>query len=309
MEYLTASEIAAKWNVSEQLVRRHCRENRIPDAYQEFGTWYIPADAEKPARKQKEVKPTPLLLKKILKQCDGKQYRGFYEYLQINMVYSSGRMASNRLTRNQVEVLYKKDRIFTTSEDIKVNDIVEARNHFLCVDTILTNAMKPLTQTFINHLQAQLLSDSCKHRRHAPTPVGYRKTPASKKFGKTTPPAKISAAMADLIEKYEAKKSVDLEDILDFHVKFERIRPYEDCNGRIGRLIMLKECLRHGITPFIIDDKRRTGYLDGIRCWDDDPDVLMDVCIEAQLRFEAQIALQGLLECQDRFKRIATKNK
>lgn len=122
MEYLTASEIAAKWNVSEQLVRRHCRENRIPDAYQEFGTWYIPADAEKPARKPKEVKPTPLLLQKIIKQRDGKQYRGFYEYLQINMVYSSGRMASNRLTRNQVEVLYKKDRIFTTSEDIKVND-------------------------------------------------------------------------------------------------------------------------------------------------------------------------------------------
>ena len=266
MEYLTASEIAAKWNVSEQLVRRHCRENRIPDTYQEFGTWYIPADAEKPARKQKEVKPTPILLKKILKQRDGKQYRGFYEYLQINMVYSSGRMASNRLTRNQVEVLYKKDRIFTTSEDIKVNDIVEARNHFLCVDTILTNAMKPLTQTLINQLQAQLLSDSCKHRRHAPTPVGYRKTPASKKFGKTTSPAKISAAMADLIEKYETKKSVDLEDILDFHVKFERIRPYEDCNGRVGRLIMLKECLRHGIIPFIIDDKHRTGYLDGIRC-------------------------------------------
>ena len=301
MEYLTASEIAAKWNVSEQLVRRHCRENRIPDTYQEFGTWYIPADAEKPARKQKEVKPTPILLKKILKQRDGKQYRGFYEYLQINMVYSSGRMASNRLTRNQVEVLYKKDRIFTTSEDIKVNDIVEARNHFLCVDTILTNAMKPLTQTLINQLQAQLLSDSCKHRRHAPTPVGYRKTPASKKFGKTTSPAKISAAMADLIEKYETKKTVDLEDILDFHVKFERIRPYEDCNGRVGRLIMLKECLRHGIIPFIIDDKHRTGYLDGIRCWDDDPDVLIDVCIEAQLRFEAQIALQGLLECQSRY--------
>lgn len=107
--------------------------------------------------------------------------------------------------------------------------------------------------------------------------------------------------MADLIEQYESKKSVDLEDILDFHVKFERIRPYEDCNGRVGRLIMLKECLRHGIIPFIIDDKRRTGYLDGIRCWDDDPDVLMDVCIEAQLRFEAQIALQGLLECQSRY--------
>jgi len=145
--------------------------------------------------------------------------------------------------------------------------------------------MKPLTQTLINQLQVQLLSDICKHRRHASTPIGYRKTSASKKFGKTTPPTKISAAMADLIEQYESKKSVDLEDILDFHVKFERIRPYEDCNGRVGRLIMLKECLRHGIIPFIIDDKRRTDYLDGIRCWDDDPDILMDVCIEAQLPY------------------------
>lgn len=312
MSYISAKEAAQKWGISERMVYKYCTQNRIPEAYQDYGIWFIPEDAAKPSRIKKDTVNTPQippLLKNLIKQRDGKQYRGFYEYLQINMVYSSGRMASNRLTRNQVEVLYKKDRIFTTSEDIKVNDIVEARNHFLCVDTILTNATKPLTQTFINQLQAQLLSDNCKHRRHAPTPVGYRKTPASKKFGKTTPPAKISLAMADLIEKYEAKKSVDLEDILDFHAKFERIRPYEDCNGRIGRLIMLKECLRYSIIPFIIDDKRRTGYLDGIRCWDEDPDILMDVCIEAQLRFEAQTALQGLLECQDRFKRIATKNK
>ena len=153
MEYITAKEASEKWGVTERMVRVYCSQGRISDAYSEFDTWYIPADAEKPARKPKEVKPTPLLLQKIIKQRDGKQYRGFYEYLQINMVYSSGRMASNRLTRNQIEVLYKKDRIFTTSEDIKVNDIVEARNHFLCVDTILTNAMKPLTQTFINQLR------------------------------------------------------------------------------------------------------------------------------------------------------------
>jgi len=176
-------------------------------------------------------------------------------------------------------------------------------------DTILTNAMKPLTQTFINQLQAELLSDNCKHKRHDPTPVGHRKTAVSKKFGKTTPPSKISAAMASLIEKYETKDSVEFEDILDFHVQFERIRPYEDCNGRIGRLIMLKECLRHDVTPFVIDDKRRTGYLDGIRFWDDDPDVLMDVCIEAQLRFEAQTALQGLMESHARLTRMMEKNK
>jgi len=309
MKFITAKEAAEKWGVTERMVRNYCSHERIPHAYLEFETWYIPEDAEKPARKQKEVKPVPPLLRKLLKQRDGKQYRGFYEYLQINMVYSNGRMASNRLTRNQIEMLYKKDKILTNGEPIKVNDIVEARNHFLCVDTILTNAMKPLTQTFINQLQAELLSDNCKHKRHDPTPVGHRKTAVSKKFGKTTPPSKISAAMASLIEKYETKDSVEFEDILDFHVQFERIRPYEDCNGRIGRLIMLKECLRHDVTPFVIDDKRRTGYLDGIRFWDDDPDVLMDVCIEAQLRFEAQTALQGLMESHARLTRMMEKNK
>lgn len=115
MNYISPKEAAQKWGVSERMVCRYCIQGRIDDAYQEYGIWYIPEDAEKPARKEKEVKPAPLLLQKIIKQRDGKQYRGFYEYLQINMVYSSGRMASNRLTRNQVEVLYKKDRIFTTS--------------------------------------------------------------------------------------------------------------------------------------------------------------------------------------------------
>ena len=113
--------------------------------------------------------------------------------------------------------------------------------------------------------------------------------------------------MATLIEKYESKKSVGLKDILDFHVKFESIRPFEDCNGRVGRLLMLKECLRHDITPFIIDDKHRTNYLEGIRCWNDNPNILMDVCIEAQLRFDAQIALQGLLECQSKYQRKRRK--
>lgn len=306
---ITVAEAAENWGISEGIVRRYCRDERIPGVYQEFETWYIPENAAKPIRKKKEASQLPNLLKTLIKQRDGRMYRGLYEYLQINMVYSNGRMASNRLTRDQIEVLYKTDRIFANKESIKVNDIIEARNHFLCVDMILSNTMKPLTQTFIQQLQSTLLSESCRHKLHAPISAGYRKAATTPKFGKTTPPAEISAAINQLFKEYESQKDIGFNEILDLHVRFERIRPFEDCNGRVGRLIILKECLRHGITPFIIDDKRRAGYLDGIRCWNEDPDILMDVCIEAQLRFEAQIALQGLLECQDRFKRIATKNK
>ena len=295
---MTVQEAAEKWSVSERLVRRYCAQERIPGLLQFDGVWQIPEDAQKPTQKKKETPQLPELLKALIKQREGRMYRGLYEYLQINMVYSNGRMASNRLTREQIEVLYKTDRIYTNKESIKANDIIEARNHFLCVDMIFSNAMKPLTQGLIYQLQSTMLSENCCHKRHTPISFGYRKSTTTSKFGKTTPPTEIPRAVNQLFKEYEAQRDIGFHEILDLHVRFEQIRPFEDCNGRIGRLLMLKECLRHGITPFIIDDKRRAGYLDGIRQWDKDRSILMDVCMEAQMRFEAQVALQGLLECQ-----------
>ena len=296
MKYMTVQEAAAKWEVSERLVRRYCGQDRIPGLMQEDGVWMIPAQALKPEQKKKEASRLPRLLKTLIKQRDTGRYSGLYDYLQINMVYSSSRMSSNRLTRSQVEMLYHADKILTNGEAIKVNDIIEVRNHFLCVDLILTEAMKPLTQTLVNQLQARLLSEGCRHKRHAAMPLGYRRTAAPDKYGKTPPPEEISGALNRLFREYEAKKEIGFHEILDLHVKFEQIRPFEDCNGRIGRLLMLKECLRHEVMPFILDDKRRGGYLEGIRSWPAERGVLMDVCMEAQMRFEAQLALQGLLE-------------
>ena len=144
------------------------------------------------------------------------------------MVYITGRIASNRLIRDQIEVLYKTDRIFTAKESIKVNDIMESRNHFLCVDMILSNTMKSLTQTFIQMLQSTLLSESYRHKHHAPITSGYRKTVTSPKFGKTTPPAEISAAINQLFKEHETQKDIGFQEILDLHVWFEHIRPFED---------------------------------------------------------------------------------
>ena len=117
----------------------------------------------------------------------------------------------------------------------------------------------------------------------------------------TVLPEEVADKMKNLLIEYNGKIEKTFEDILDFHVKFERIRPYEDCNGRVGRLIMLKECLRHGIVPFIIDDKRRHRYLEGLREWDDDPGILTEVVMEAQSRFDAQIQLQNLSEHRHNF--------
>ena len=299
MKFKTSSEMAEVWGISESIVRRYCREDRIENAYQKDSTWYIPANAKKLGRKIKEPAPQqlPKLLQILLKQRDTGRYSGLYDYLQINMAYSNDRMASNRLTRQQVEALYNSDKIFTVNETLKVNDIIETRNQFNCVDFILTEAMSPLTQSLIQKLHTMIYSDCCDHRRKPLPAGGYRKTVAPAKFGKTTPPAEINSALNTLFRKYEAQKEIGFHEILELHVRFERIRPFEDCNGRIGRLLMLKECLRRDVIPFVIDDKRRTGYLEGLRQWDEDRGILMDVCMEAQMRFEAQIALQGLLEC------------
>ena len=145
MKHIAAKQAATNWEISEQLVRRYCKEGRIENAYQESGVWYIPENAEKPTRKKKEEIPLPKLLLKLCKQRDSGKNKGLYDYLQINTAYSNNRMASNRLTRQQVEMLYKSDKIFTVNEAIKVNDIIEARNQFVCIDYVLSEAMHPLT--------------------------------------------------------------------------------------------------------------------------------------------------------------------
>lgn len=303
MKYVTAKEIANTWGISEQLVRRYCKDGRIENVHQKDGVWYIPGDAEKPSRKKKEELQVPILLQALYKQSVPGGYSGLYDYLQINMSYSNNRMASKRLTRQQVEELYKTDKVFTINEKLKLNDIIETRNHFNCVDYVLAEAMSPLAQSFIQKLHSMIYSDCCGHGRTPVLAGGYRKKMAESKYGKTTPPKEIHMELGNLLREYEKQTQIGAEEVLDFHVRFERIRPFEDCNGRVGRLLMLKECLRHDILPFIIDDKRRSGYLEGIRRWDENRGVLMDVCMEAQMRFEAQVVLQELLERHERQQR------
>ena len=297
MNYLSAKEVARRWGISERMVRYYCDSDRIKDAYQEDGVWYISEKSKKPERKQKELPQLPKFLRSLLRQRDSGRYKGLYDYIQINMAYSNSRLASNRLTRTQVEVLYQKDRIFTVNEPIKIRDILEIRNQFECVDLVLSEAMTPLSLTLVEKIHTIMLNGTCGHKRKAISANGYRKDAVSAKYGTTTPPDKIREELKNLFKEYESQKEIGFHEILDFHVSFEEIRPFEDYNGRIGRLLMLKECLRHEVIPFIIDDKRRNGYLEGIRQWHKDRSILMDVCMEAQMRFEDQIELQKLLKC------------
>ena len=307
MSMITVAEAAENWGISVQLVRRYCREKRIPEAVMYDGIWFIPDDAPHPDREESEPAAMPPLLRRLHRQRSS-GYADLYNYLQINMSYSSNRMSSNRLTRNHVEYLFKKGKILATNENMKLNDFIEVRNHFLCVDSVLAEAMKKLKPAMFLKWHSTLFSDTCGHK-FKPIKAGvYRTGGVPFKTGAKIPASEISTNLTAMCQEYEKLRTVTLQDILELHVQFENIHPFDDGNGRIGRLLMLKECLRHGITPFILDDKRRSAYLDGIRCWEKDPLPLMQVCMEAQSRFQAQIELEKLLEAQARILRRLQKS-
>ena len=304
MEYITVKEAAEKWNTSVQVVRRFCRQERIAGVVQQEGAWLIPKYAKKPGRAEPMEAGAailPALAQKLLRQKKKKSYHGLYDYVQINLTYSSCRMASNRLTRQQVETIFTKGKVSVSFEPMKVSDLVEVLNHCVCVDYILDHAQEPLTPKFIKDLHYQLVFGTVDDRRKRVAPGQYRSPKSSRKVPFMLPADQISSKLKALIAEYEALTEVERRDILRFHVRFERIFPFEDCNGRIGRLILFKECLRHDVMPFIIDDKRRARYLEGLREWEDDPGILTEVVMEAQSRIDAQIQLQNLSEHRHNF--------
>lgn len=203
--------------------------------------------------------------------------------------------------RQQVETIFTKGKVSVSFEPMKVSDLVEVLNHCVCVDYILDHTQEPLTPKFIKELHYQLVFGTVDDRRKRVAPGQYRSPKSSRRVPFMLPAEQISSKLKALIAEYEALTEVERRDILRFHVRFERIFPFEDCNGRIGRLILFKECLRHDVMPFIIDDKRRTRYLEGLREWDDDPGILTEVVMEAQSRFDAQIQLQNLSEDRHNF--------
>ena len=302
MDYLTTKEVSVLWNTTEQMVRRYCRDGRIPGAVQKEGAWFVPEGTARPTRKKQEAPTVPKLVKQLQRQRTKKIYHGLYDYIQINFCYSSNRLASNRLMLTQVEEVYKKGKVSTGFESIKVDDLIEAYNHFDCISHIIDTAANRISQSYIRKLHAMLSYGTMAERKLQFHPGEYRRDTCTIGKTKTTPPKNINSQMNALIAEYESLDKVELAQILDFHVRFERIHPFTDGNGRLGRLLMFKECLRHEITPFILDDKRRTEYLKGIREWDMDKSTLFTPCLEAQARFQAQIDLQKLQEYAQRYK-------
>jgi len=297
MQYLSTREMAEKWGVSMTLIKRLCNQGRIVGAVYKDGVWRIPEDAvrvERTVLEHTEELELPELAKKLQNQKKKRNFHGLYDYVVIDLTYSSSRMASCRLTRQQVETIFRKGKIRESFEPMKVSDVIEVLNHIHCVNYILDHVMEPLTQKFIRKLHEILMTGTVDAYRQQVRPGEYRTVTSRPRDRELLPVSRINSSLTELIRDYEHQTEIERNQILDFHVRFEEIFPFEDGNGRVGRLIMFKECLRHGTMPFIIDDKRRSRYLRGIKEWHDDRFEMIDVVMEAQDRFEAQIELQRL---------------
>ena len=297
MQYLSTREMAEKWGVSMTLIKRLCNQGRITGAVCNDGVWRIPEDAvrvERTVLEHTEEPELPELAKKLHNQKKKRNFHGLYDFVVIDLTYSSSRMASCRLTRQQVETIFRKGKIRESFEPLKVSDVIEVLNHIHCVNYILDHVMEPLTQKFIRKLHEILMTGTVDAYRQQVRPGEYRTATSRPRDRKLLPVSRINSSLTELIRNYEHQTEIERNQILDFHVRFEEIFPFEDGNGRVGRLIMFKECLRHGTMPFIIDDKRRSRYLRGIKEWHDDRFEMIDVVMEAQDRFEAQIELQRL---------------
>ncbi len=307
MKYMSVKEAAQEWAVSAAMVRRYCKDGKIPKAVLEEDGWKIPRGARKPhsqtANNRANMELSPLA-KNLISQKKKKNFHGLYDYVVIDFTYSSNRMASNRLTRRQVKCIFEKGKVGEMFEPMKVSDTIEALNHIRCVDFIIDNIRTPLTTKFVRQLHAKLTAGTVDEERERVTPGEYRNEKSKRKEKFIGPYRAVAGDLKRLLEEYECVSEVDKETVLGLHVALGRIFPFEDYNGRIARLLVFKECLRHYVVPFIIDDKRRGRYLEGLRKWEEDKSILMGVTQECQDRFESEVYNQHLAKLGLAFKPV-----
>ncbi|MBQ2272947.1 MAG: Fic family protein [Clostridia bacterium] len=288
MEYLSVAKTAEKWGLSERSVRNYCAHGRIADAKLIGKTWYVPKDAKKPERANKK-NGSPTLLQILRKQKAAKMTGGIYHKIQIDLTYNSNHMEGSRLTHDQTRYIFETNTIGLGNDVINVDDVIETANHFRCIDMVIDGAGATLSERFIKDLHFALKTGTGDSRKDWFAVGAYKKLPNEVGGKGTTLPENVSAEMQRLLTNYNELPSKTLEDLIAFHVALERIHPFQDGNGRIGRLILFKECLKHNIVPFIIEDDLKLFYYRGLSEWDREKGFLMDTCLTAQDRFQAYL--------------------
>ncbi|MBQ2593074.1 MAG: Fic family protein [Candidatus Riflebacteria bacterium] len=286
MEYISVEEAAIKWNVSERSVRNYCQKGRVEGAVLVGKTWKIPFDAQKPSRKKRLRKIPNSLLERLIIEKKNKLSGGIYHKLQIDLTYNSNHIEGSKLTHEQTRFIFETKTIGLENKTIKVDDIIETINHFRCIDFIIDKANYTLSESFIKQLHRMLKTGTTDSEKDWFALGEYKKLANIVGGQETTLPEVVPYEMKNLIKTYNLSKNKTLHDLIEFHYSFEKIHPFQDGNGRVGRLILFKECLKNNIVPFIIDESLKLFYYRGLREWKNQKGYLLDTCLTAQDRFK-----------------------
>lgn len=282
MDYISVADASKKWNVSDRMVRSYCSQGRIEGAVLVGKTWNIPADAQKPQR----ICADNGLLSTLKREKSVKLSGGIYHKTQIELTYNSNHIEGSTLTHDQTRYIFETNTIGVDNQVLNVDDVVETANHFRCVDYIIDNASKTITESMIKHLHLILKNGTSDSRQDWFNVGEYKKIPNEVGGIATCEPQNVKCEIARLLNEYNAIPNKSLDDILAFHVSFESIHPFQDGNGRVGRLLMFKECLANNIIPFVIDDEHKLFYYRGIKEWKNVKGYLRDTCLSCQDKYK-----------------------
>ena len=286
MEYISVSQFAEKYGISERTARNYCATGKIEGAFLTGKTWNIPPDASMPKRSKKKVSP---LLAVLREQKEAKMKGGIYQRIQIDMTYNSNHIEGSRLTKEQTRYIFETNTLGITTETTNIDDIMETVNHFRCIDYVIDHATDKITETHIKQLHLILKTNTSDSRKSWFAVGDFKRLANAVGEEETVQPKDVHSKMKSLLAEYNSKKKASFDDLLDFHVQFEHIHPFQDGNGRVGRLLLFWQCLQNAIVPFIITYDLRLFYYRGIQNWGKINGFLRDTCLTAQDNFKATL--------------------
>ena len=282
--YISVTRFAEKYGVSERTARNYCATGKIEGAFLTGKTWNIPADTVLPKKGKAKLSP---LLERLRQEKQGRLKGGIYHRTQIDLTYNSNHIEGCRLTKEQTRFIFETNTLGATSENTRIDDIMETVNHFRCIDYVIDHATDKVTEAHIKQLHRILKANTSDSQKDWFVVGDYKKLPNEVGEEKTVEPKSVHKHMAKLISDFNSKGTISLDDVIDFHVKFERIHPFQDGNGRVGRLLMLWQCLQNRIVPFIISEELRLFYYRGIQKWGRVNEFMQDTCLTAQDNYKA----------------------
>ena len=294
IKYISVEESALKWQISERSARNYCAQGRVQGALLEGKTWKIPSDATKPERRPRHITAEETLLAVLKREKEAGLKGGIYHKIQIDLTYNSNHIEGSKLTHDQTRYIFETKTLGVTDKAVKVDDIVETVNHFRCIDLIIEGAHTKLSESFIKQLHFILKSGTTDSQKSWFRVGDYKMLENEVGGSYTTKPAEVANEIKSLLKDYNSKSKITLDDILDFHVRFEAIHPFQDGNGRVGRLIMFKECLKRNIVPFIITEELKMFYYRGLKNWNETREYLRDTCLTGQDAMKAVLDYFGI---------------